>query len=99
MAAGLPRDRDGDTIPAMSDDLRVPLSAGMQQRLAEAPRGTGGYQTLVAEIRDRVRDASLAVDDELIERIEHYAFDYGSGGWQSLLRELLAEIQAQRADK
>ncbi len=56
--------------------------------------GTGGYQTLVQEIQKSLEGTTLVVDDELVERIEHYAFDYGSGGWQLLLRDLLGEIEA-----
>lgn len=38
-------------------------------------------------------DGVLRVNDELVDRIEHYAYDYGAGGWQTLLRDLLAELK------
>lgn len=74
----------------MSGSVRkVVLSNTLRERLSVDTVGTGGYQSLVQEIQKRLRGATLAVDDELTERIEHYAFDYGSGGWQ--LDRLLKE--------
>ena len=54
----------------------------------------GAFQALVQEINQRLNGSSLTIDDALIERIEHYAYDYGSGGWQTVLRNLLSEIES-----
>ena len=73
---------------------RIVLSKALRERLSTPTVGSGGYQALVQEIQKRQVGGELAVDDALVERIEHYAFDYGSGGWQQLLRDLLAEIES-----
>ena len=72
----------------------IVLSDALRARLSSETVGRGGYQTLVREIQKRLHGTKLVADDELVERIEHYAFDYGSGGWQQLLRDLLGEIES-----
>ena len=69
----------------------IVLSDALRARLSSETVGRGGYQTLVQK---RLHGTKLVADDELVERIEHYAFDYGSGGWQQLLRDLLGEIES-----
>ena len=79
----------------MSDSTRkIALSEALQERLSAPTAGQGGYQTFVREIQKRLQGDALAVDGPLIERIEHYAFDFGAGDWQQLLRDLLAEIES-----
>jgi len=79
----------------MSNPTRkIALSEALRERLSAPTAGNGGYQTLVQEIRKRLQGGILAVDDDLVERIEHYAFDYGAGGLQQLLRDLLIEIES-----
>jgi hypothetical protein len=73
---------------------KIAVSAPLRGRLSASVVGAGGYQTLVQEIQKRLDGDKLVVDDGLLERIEHFAFDYGSGGWQQLLRDLLAEIES-----
>jgi hypothetical protein len=73
---------------------KIAVSEPLRRRLSAPIVGAGGYQTLVQEIQKRLEGDKLAVDDVLMERIEHYAFDYGAGGWQQLLRDLLAEIES-----
>jgi hypothetical protein len=82
-------------LDRMSSSTRtIVLSKPLQERLSAPTAGAGGYQTLVQEIQKRLERERLDVDDALVERIEHYAFDYGAGGWQQLLRDLLAEIES-----
>jgi hypothetical protein len=73
---------------------KIAVSAALRARMSSPPGGAGGYQTFVNEILKRMEGDSLVVDDELVERIEHYAFDYGRGPWQLLLRDLLTEIES-----
>ena len=75
-----------------SSARKVVLSDSLRAKLSRETMGTGGYQALVQEIQRNLDGATLVVDDKLLERIEHYAYDYGSGGWQQLLRDLLGEI-------
>ena len=72
---------------------RIAVSESLRRELVKPTSGTGGYQALVRDIQARLEGDELAVDDMLVERITHYAFDYGSGGWQQLLRDLLKEIE------
>lgn len=73
---------------------KIAVSKPLRERMAAPPGGAGGYQTFVQEIRSRMDGEILVVDDALVERIEHYAFDYGRGPWQLLLRDLLEEIES-----
>jgi hypothetical protein len=71
----------------------VVLSRALVERLQGLSLGTEGYPGLVLEVRNRLRGETLPVDDDLFERMEHYAYDHGRGRWQLLLREILAEIE------
>lgn len=71
----------------------IQLSDELATRLSRTVEGEGGFQRLVRDIQTRMSDRVLELDDTLRERIEHYAYDFGSGGWQTLLRDLLAEIE------
>jgi hypothetical protein len=79
----------------MSNSTRkIVISEALRDRLCAPTAGSGGYQTLVHEIQGRLQEDQLSIDDALVERIEHCAFDYGTGGWQQLLRDLLVEIES-----
>ncbi|MFN7979524.1 MAG: hypothetical protein U0P30_15430 [Vicinamibacterales bacterium] len=47
----------------------------------------GGFQGFLVGLQKRVRRASreLKLEDDDIERIAAYAFDYKNGGWQTRL--------------
>lgn len=82
-----------------SPTRKIVLSKALRERLFAPTTGAGGYQALVQQIQGRLDDDRLAVDDELVERIAHHAFDYGAGGWQQFLRDLLAEIESSSAPR
>jgi hypothetical protein len=71
----------------------VTLPPEMIREIRKKPVGSGGYQSLMDTLRERLKDSRLEVDSKLRDRIEHYAYDYGNGGWQSLLREILEQIE------
>lgn len=74
---------------------RVKLSESLLQRIREREvSGEGGFQELVRKLqKDCIKeDGYLELPSDLRQRVEHYAYAYGSGGWQNLLRELVAEI-------
>lgn len=73
---------------------RLQLTDDLVARLRKKVTGSGGYQSLVQEVLSRRDRGAIDVDDDLLERLEHYAYDYGKGGWQDLLREVLAQIEA-----
>ena len=73
---------------------KIAVSKQVRERLSTAKEGEPGYQAFIHEIRKRMEGEILLVDDALVERIEHYAFDYGRGHWQQILRDLLTEIES-----
>lgn len=80
-----------------STKIKVPLQPALVAQLQTRPRGAGGFQALVLDISRNLKDSILEVDAELRERIEHYAYDFGIGGWQKILRQLLDQIEATKA--
>lgn len=76
---------------------RVRLSAAVRKKLVAPVRGRGGFQSFMRELQSRLEDDELLVDDALQERIEHYAVDFGSGGWQTFLRQLLEDVESATA--
>jgi hypothetical protein len=81
----------------MAHMTRVRLSPVVNKKLRAPVRGRGGFQGFVRELQRRLEGDELLVDDELRERIEHYAIDFGSGGWQTFFRQLLADVEGATA--
>ena len=79
-----------------STRIKVSLPPAFVAQLQAKPRGTGGFQSLVIDISRGLEGSVLEVDADLRERIEHYAYDFGSGGWQQILRQLLDHIEAAK---
>jgi hypothetical protein len=77
-----------------TSERMVKISETLRDRFREPVSGAGGYQEIVRTIQKRMDNGTVCVDDDLIERIEHYAYDYGAGGWQALLRDFLAEVES-----
>ena len=73
---------------------QVTVSEELAQKIRDREIvGQGGFQELGKALKNRLSGCSLAVDDEFRDRIEHYAFAYGNGGWQNFLREIIVEIE------
>lgn len=55
----------------------------------------GGFQKLVIGLRRQVDSEMgiLGVSDSQIEKIERYRKQYGRGGWQDILDEVLKQAQ------
>lgn len=53
-----------------------------------ASRGGGGFQALLVNLQERVKDMQLDLTVQDRERIARYAHDYRSGGWQGRLRKI-----------
>ncbi len=52
--------------------------------------GEGGFQSLLVRLQrntDR-RTGELCLAEQDLERIPRYAFDYGNGGWENMLRDI-----------
>ena len=77
---------------------QVVISEQLARRIADFEIvGSGGYQSLIGALKKRMRGNALVVDDKFYRRVEHYAYDFGSGGWQTFLREILAEVDQAAA--
>lgn len=76
---------------------RVRLSPTVRKKLLAPVRGQGGFQHFVRQLQARIDGDDLVVDEALRERLEHYAIDFGSGGWQSLFRQLLDDVESSTA--
>lgn len=55
--------------------------------LRKPVRGKGGFQSLMRRLQGQYRagTSELLIEDEDIEQIQHYAFDYAQGGWEDNL--------------
>ncbi len=75
----------------------IQLSPDLAERLRSIPTpGEGGYQSLVRQLQQRLEGNQLRLDEQMRERMEHYAYDFGRGGWQLFLREILDQAEATR---
>lgn len=75
---------------------RIRLSTDLKTRLTETEiNGEGGFQSLMRKLQAAVHGDDLVLEADWHERMEHYAFDFGSGGWQTLLRQLLEAIEQE----
>jgi len=46
---------------------------------------SGGFQNFMKSLQDKVH---LYLDEQDLERIQRYAFDYGAGGWEDQLKAI-----------
>jgi hypothetical protein len=60
--------------------------------LLKPVRGQGGFQNLMRRLQNQYRHGTqeLRLEDEDIEDIQRYAFDYEQGGWEDDLKAMLA---------
>ena len=74
----------------LTDDERAAVLG-----LPLAPDARGGWQDVLRTVQDRVKAGgatSRYEDDELV-KLQRYAYDYGSGGYQAVFRILLRAAQ------
>lgn len=80
--------------------VRVRVSPETVKKLRRPIRGKGGYQSLLAHLKEGLRaDRSLLVDREVWSRIRRYAklsAEQGGGGWQRRLGAIVADARAQK---
>lgn len=58
---------------------------------AESREG-GGFQQLMGKLQDSIHGNQLTVDGETHKQMVRYAAEYGDGGWQERLREILDKM-------
>lgn len=61
-------------------------------RQEPSTQSDGGFQSLMVELQKKVDSATGAIDlnEQDLERIPRYAFDYRNGGWQGRLTTIFA---------
>jgi len=61
-------------------------------------KGNGGWQSLIVALQAKLSPttAELQLDNDDIERISRYAFDYGNGGWENRLQKIFGRILGPR---
>ena len=87
--------RAPSTVP--ETEWQVALSRQLLSRLGQEVTTIGSFPDLVRDVQARVTDGLLSVDTSLVDRISYDAYMYGRGPWQTLLREVLHEIDAAGA--
>ncbi len=76
-------------------ETRITLSMAAADRLRKPVVGEGGFQSLLRRLQRCLHGNTLVITDpDLIERMNRYRADYGSGGWQGRLG-LLGERQGE----
>ncbi len=77
--------------------ITIVLSSELRDYFAESQfRGQGGFQSLGRLLAERLQTSKvLRLTPEELARVVHYARNYGNGGFQSKLRELIVEYVAQ----
>jgi hypothetical protein len=74
--------------------LMVQLAADEAAGLRGLAPGEGGFENLIRKLKENLsRENVLTLSGEDVERIVSYSLDYGSGGWQSMLRPLLPALR------
>lgn len=76
--------------------LQIQLSQNAVRKLVDQDPRTenkGGFQKLVIGLRRQVDSETgiLRVSDSQVEKIERYRKQYGRGGWQDILDEVLKQ--------
>lgn len=58
----------------------------------------GGYQQLLVKLQSKLnrKDNSIILDDDDLEKIPRYAFDYGQGGWEDRLMNIFSRSLGSR---
>lgn len=62
------------------------LSIEQINDLLKEQKGTGGFQSLMNMIKNKI--ATIEFSDDEMDRLNKYANNYGQGGWQDKLKSL-----------
>tara|TARA_Y100001954_G_C15648904_1_gene521618 strand:+ start:206 stop:511 length:306 start_codon:yes stop_codon:yes gene_type:complete len=62
--------------------------------------GEGGFQSLISSLQGNLDEdeGTLTLDEEQQERVPRYAKDYGQGGWEDQLTEMVGEELMEELD-
>lgn len=79
--------------------ITVVLNVAEREILNRGIEGRGGYQSLLEELQGGVQpDGTITLNDEQLERIPRYAFEYGNGGWEDRLTGIFGRTLGPRLD-
>jgi hypothetical protein len=69
--------------------MKVLLTNDEKDALQQEQAGMGGFQSLLEKLQTQLNPAGeLVPDRDDLEKIPRYAFDYGNGGWEELLKQI-----------
>jgi hypothetical protein len=68
------------------------LNEGEIAALRKQVKGQGGFQSLMRRLQGQYRPGTseLRIEDDDVEQIQHYAFDYEQGGWEDDLMAIFS---------
>lgn len=78
----------------MTTKIIVSLTPEEVSLLQKNVHGRGGFQSLLASLRTKLRGNDLELDLADVERIARYVSDYGDGGFQGRLEGVLGAIRS-----
>lgn len=78
------------TMLPFVDTFTLHLTASERDVITRAVVGNGGHQQLLRDCCQQLRDDALTLDALTLDRVAHYAYDYGGGGYQHRFRTLLS---------
>ena len=70
--------------------MKVNLNPAEREVLfRQRPGRSGGFQCLMLKLQSNITaNGDLHLDDDDLERIPRYAFDYGGGGWEDRMKAI-----------
>jgi hypothetical protein len=75
----------------------IVLPPELRDRIVKPVKGAGGWQTLMTDIQGHTDGPGLTAEipDALLRRLIPYAVEFGSGGYQGVIRWILCLVLAQ----
>jgi len=75
----------------------IQLNAGEIAELMRPVEVGGGFQGLIRRLQNQLK-GQLTLDDDDLEVISRYAFDYGNGGYEQRLRAIFERTLGPNLD-
>ena len=62
--------------------MNIQLTDRQLAKISKPVKGRGGFQSLLRKIQKQIQGDVLEASEADVERLIHYSFDYGQGGFQ-----------------
>ncbi len=76
----------------------ITMPPQLVERMKQAPKGVGGWQSLMTDLQSQVEGTQLEVSQTLLAKMIPMATNYGAGGYQGVIRWILCLLLAQHTD-